>query len=180
MITLRVVVVEISPNSLSQRAFAKEDHAIYGLGFQRSKEPFDEGIQIGAARRKEHWLDFLLLKDRAERLTGFGIAIHDQNSLVVQKAVFEVVQLTSRLLHPFIVRTWCATDEMNASGFQLDREQQIECDEARLRPDFNRGKVDGSQDILMSNQERRPTRRSFSFRTRIDSVLLEHARYRRI
>jgi len=39
--------------------------------------------------------------------------------------------------------------EVNAMGFQLQNKQQVKHDQPALGPDFDRGEVDGGQDIRM-------------------------------
>ena len=63
-------------------------------------EPFQVSIQIWASCWQKHGLHALSLQDRLERRTKLAISIHEHVTLVEQKTIFGIGQVSGNLLHP--------------------------------------------------------------------------------
>ena len=52
-----MIMRQVLVNRVSQRSLAEEDHLFETLGFQRAKEAFDVGVQVGTLSRQANGLD---------------------------------------------------------------------------------------------------------------------------
>ncbi len=56
-------------------------------------------------------------------------------------------ELAGHLFHPCFVGTGRATREVHAAGFEFHDKEQIESDQSVPGPDFDRSKIDRSQNV---------------------------------
>jgi hypothetical protein len=173
MIPLCVIMLEVRRGSTTQRLLAEEDHSGKRFGFETSHESFDVRIQIGTSRWQQQRFGAFILQNLSERKAELPVAIHDQVTLSIEKSVFRIGKIPGNLLHPGFVGMGRAARKMDPACFQFHDEQQVECDEATLRPNFNGREVDSGQHVPMGFEKRGPLSLMLSLRSRFDTVRCE-------
>jgi hypothetical protein len=174
VIAFFVVVFDVRPNGISQRALAEENHASQALRFQRSEKSFDVSVQVWTLRRQYDRLHTRLCEHLAKRWAESTITIHEEILLVVEKTIFKIGQFTSLLLHPWFFGVRRVMDELDATRLQVDDEQQVECNQASGRPDFHGREVDRCQDVPVGFEEGGSRRLSLAIASRLNPMTFEN------
>ena len=148
------------------------------LFLDTSHEPFDVRRQIGRPWRKPRAFNPFVFQDLPKRISELRVAIHDQVSLAIKKAVLDIGQVPGDLLHPGFRRIHSAAREVNSPRGHFHDEEQIVRDQSSHGPDFDRREVDGTQHVPMRLDESLPCRLPFPFRSRFEAVFFEDVAHR--
>ena len=129
--------------------------------------------QIRRTWRQPNGFNVRLLQDIAKCLTELGVAIHKEITGTQKESVERVRQIPGNLFHPVLIGIDGATREVNATSGHFHHKKQIERDQSTPRQNFNRRKVDCTQNVPVGTKERFPGRLSLPLWHRFDSVFFK-------
>src|SRR5262249_33486269 len=81
------------------------------------------------------------------------VAIMDQEAFPCQKAVANIGQVASDLIHPRGVGLWCDARDVDAARGQVDHEEHRESRQAAMSPDVDREEIRRRQDLPLRFEE---------------------------
>ena len=175
VIPFSVEMDQVLFDGASKRSLAKQDHPVQALRFDRSHTTLTKCIQIRGAVWQADRLGSSILQQTPESAAEFAVAIHDQESLVPEKAVHRVRDVPSDLHHPGSVWVRRNSRDMDSSRREFHDEQDVEGNESTESPYLDGEEVGGRKAFPVRLEERAP-RGSFSPLWRgIDAVLLRDA-----
>src|SRR5262245_1072267 len=172
MISLFVIMGKVLAYSFSQGALAKEDHSLQAFLFDRSDESFGESVLVRRTGWKLHRLDSRFSKNDEVLSSVERIAVVDQIAVAPQGSFFGVRDVAPNLFHPESVGGLGDPPKLNASGRELDKEENHEALETLQRPDLHGEEICGGNLIKVSREKFFPSRLSLSVRSGFNAVTL--------
>jgi hypothetical protein len=101
---MKVMMLDIFGDSMPKRSFAKEDHAVEALVFDRTDKSFSEGIEVWTSRRQSKRFNSSGPHDHVESGGEFGVTVADQISAFGKQITPTAGEIAGGLPHPVIGR----------------------------------------------------------------------------
>jgi len=162
VIPLGMVMREVLHDRTSQGRFAEEDHPVEALGFDRTHESLDPSVQIRRARRQSDGFGAGIVQQRSECRRELGIAVHQAEALLTEKAVDRIGQVPPDLANPSLIWVRRDSGEVNPAASQIDGEQDVQRDQPVSAPHLDGREVDRGDGRPMGAEKCTPRRVSRS------------------
>jgi len=100
MVSLAMIVADISVDSPARHFLAKEDHPIQAFFAQAPPKSLQMGIEIRRMWWQPDGRNPGIAEDHAKRLAELGVTVHEEITFPQQEAVIRGHEVPSDLLHP--------------------------------------------------------------------------------
>lgn len=171
---VRAMLVMVSLNLLEdvfEMRFADQNEVVESFTALADKT-FSKGVALGCAGRRLDDPDAVGLEYVVERQEG-RIAVVDEKPDLAKWFVHRHAKVPRLLAHPLAVRMRRASCDADASGLQVNKEQDVESRKSGAGPDFLGEEVRGPGDVHVRLNKVFP-RHSFAMRGRRQPVSFEH------
>jgi len=132
--------------------------------FDAEHKALGASVQVGAARWQPDCFHARCRENAAELLRVERVAVEDDVPVVFEKPSEDIDEVPRRLRHPRITGVVNDAGDLDASGLEVDDEQDVIADEADEGEHLDGEEVGGGDDVGVGLQERAPGRGAFGVR----------------
>ena len=123
MVALSVIMMDELSDGTTQRSLTEEDHPLQALALDRQNKPFDISVQIRRTVRQPNDVSSGVLKQVPKLRGELLVAVQDEESLAVQKAVEWVGEIPTDLHHERAIWPGSYSGNVYFSRRQLDDDE---------------------------------------------------------
>ena len=150
VIPFLMIVGDVFVDDVAKCSFAEEDHLIQAFVFDRFYESLGERVEIGRSFRKLNVIDSGIGEDLVELGREEGIAVMNEETVILEESVKAISQVTSDLLHPWTFALLCNARDVNFSSCESDDQKHVIADDSFECEDLYGEEIGGSENVPMT------------------------------